>query len=109
MSDLKCQRQRTLDVLLAAHGREVPSVVLSRISLQYGARVKELRKLGFRIVNRTERRDGQVYGYFRLETGMPTTQGTTSIEEPESEPNSPSPEATGSLFGDLSPDRSYAE
>jgi hypothetical protein len=103
-TDRKGQRQRTLDILLAAHGREVPSVALSRISLQYGARVKELRELGFRIVNRTERRGGQVYGYFRLEADIPTTQGTVCDS-----PNRSSPDATGSLFGDLSPDRSYAE
>lgn len=102
--DRKGQRQRILDVLLAAHGQEVPSVALSRISLQYGARVKELRELGFRIVNRTERRGGQVYGYFRLETRIPATQG-----KPCDSPNGPSPDPTGSLFGDLSPDRSYAE
>ncbi|HMK31924.1 MAG TPA: hypothetical protein VK473_19740, partial [Terriglobales bacterium] len=65
------QRQRILDVLLAARGAEVPSVALSRISLHYSARVKELRELGFRIVNRTERHDGQVHGFFRLELGAP--------------------------------------
>jgi hypothetical protein len=73
-ADRKNQRQRILDLLLAAHGEEVPSLALSRISLQYGARVKELRGLGFRIVNRTERRAGQIHGYFRLEAGMPATR-----------------------------------
>jgi hypothetical protein len=62
----KNQRQRILDLLLSVHGGEVPSMALSRISLQYGARVKELRGMGFRISNRTERRGGKVYGYFSL-------------------------------------------
>jgi len=68
----KNQRQRILDLLMAAHGRDVPSVALSRVSLQYGARVKELREMGCRITNRTERCAGKVYGYFRLESGSPS-------------------------------------
>jgi len=67
------QRQRILDRLLEARGSEVPSFELSRISLQYGARVKELREAGFRIVNRVEHHDGKVFGFFRLELGPPTS------------------------------------
>jgi hypothetical protein len=104
-ADRKNQRQRILDLLLAAHGEEVPSVALSRISLQYGARVKELRELGLRIVNRTERRSGQVHGYFRLEAGMPATEDAAC----DSPKRLAVADATGSLFGDLAPDRSYAE
>lgn len=73
----KNQRQLILDLLLP--GREVPSVALSRVSLQYGARVKELRGMGFKISNRTERRTGKVYGYFRLE----------SAPTPEHKPSKP--------------------
>ena len=93
----KTQRQRILDLLLSARGREVPSVALSRISLQYGARVKELRELGFKIQNRTERRSDKVCGYFRLQSGA----GKESHE--------PIKAASATLFGNLSPDRSYAE
>jgi len=96
------QRQRILDVLLAARGTEVPSVVLSRISLQYNARVKELRELGFRIVSRTERRDGQVYGYFRLELGAPAT----GLMRPMDPISTTRVIETTSLFGDdLVPER----
>ena len=73
----KSQREQILDLLLNAHGQEVPSVALSRISLQYGARVKELRELGFRISNRTERRAGRVHGYFRLEAGSVEQQSSS--------------------------------
>lgn len=104
-ADRKNHRQRILDLLLAAHGQEVPSVTLSRISLQYGARVKELRELGFRITNRTGRRAGQVHGYFRLEAGMPTTRDTACAPPKRLA----AADATGSLFGDLAPDRSYVE
>src|SRR2546428_12014975 len=64
-----------------------------RLSLQYGARVKELTELGFRIKNRTERRSDKVCGYFRLETG----------------PGEPTEVASASLFGNLNPDPSYRE
>ncbi len=50
MNQRRNQRQRVLDRLLTAHGAEVPSFELSRISLQYGASVKELREAGFRIL-----------------------------------------------------------
>jgi hypothetical protein len=96
----KSQRQRILDILIAAHGQEVPSVALSRISLQYGARVKELREMGFRIPNRTVRREGKVYGFFRLESGTgrePASPMQTTFVRPE----------TGSFpeFGILAPMR----
>jgi hypothetical protein len=103
--DRKSQRQRILDLLRAACGQEVPSVALSRISLQYGARVKELRELGFKIVNRTERQFDQVHGYFRLEIASPTARET----ERDSVRVVPAPEVTGSLFDNLEPDRSYRE
>jgi hypothetical protein len=67
MSEHKSQRARVLAVLIAAGGAEVASVELSRISLQYGARIKELRSLGFRIVSRTERCGGAIQGFFHLE------------------------------------------
>jgi hypothetical protein len=73
----KNQGQRILDRLL--QGGEVPSVALSRISLQYGARVKELREMGFKISNRTERHGGKVCGYFRLD----------SAPTPEHKPSKP--------------------
>lgn len=78
----KSQRQRILDLLLGAKGQEVPSVALSRISLQYGARVKELRELGFRISNRTVRRAGKVHGYFHLELGNAPPLTAEPLPEP---------------------------
>lgn len=96
----KSQRQRILDLLVDAHGQEVPSLLLSRISLQYGARVKELRELGFRISNRTERRAGKVHGYFRMESG-PGKQPNSSVKPTFARPETSSfPE-----FGSLAPER----
>jgi hypothetical protein len=108
----KNQRQRILDLLIAAHGQEVPSVALSHISLQYGARVKELRSLGFRIPNRTERHAGKVYGYFHLEADLPTKAQDAkpiTLDSPSNQPADVLADTTASLFGDLAPDRSYAE
>jgi len=66
----KTQRARILGVLLQARGEWVPlpEILALRVA-QYGARIHELRRLGFRIRNRTEHRDGQVFSYFRLEAG----------------------------------------
>ncbi len=63
------QRAKILEALITAGGGEVPSVELSRISLQYNARLLELRRFGFRIVSRTERREGATQGFFHLERG----------------------------------------
>ncbi len=43
----------------------LPRILDLRIS-QYSARVHELRRLGFRIQNKTEHRNGQVWSSFRL-------------------------------------------
>jgi len=96
VSERTTQRARVLGCLLAAHGQEVPSVELSHISLQYGARVLELRRMGIRITSRTERRDGCVHGFFRLELG---TDGAKSM--PTESPSPPQP-AQATLF-DLPP------
>jgi hypothetical protein len=81
------QRSRLLQLLIEARGAEVPlpQILDLRIS-QFGARIHELRKLGFKITNRTERIAGVVHSYFRLELG----------EQP-------------TLFGDISPARRYPD
>ena len=92
------QRQRVLDRLLAARGSEVPSFELSRISLQYGARVKELREAGFRIVNRVEHHDGKVFGFFRLELGPPTSHAGQLKPVTPSDPVARAEQEQQSLF-----------
>src|SRR4051812_5143277 len=68
MSARLTQRDRILELLRRNKGRRVPSPELARISLQYGARVKELRTIAYRIRIEIERVDGQVHGYFALES-----------------------------------------
>lgn len=62
----KNQRQRILDLLIAACGREVPSPELAKVSLQYCARISELREAGFIIISRVEAHGGAKHGFFRL-------------------------------------------
>jgi len=62
----KNQRQQILELLTAACGKEVPSAELAKVSLQYGARVSELREMGFVVINRVEINNGMKQGFFRL-------------------------------------------
>jgi hypothetical protein len=77
------QRSRILQVFLEARGGEVPlhRILDLKIS-QYGTRILELRRLGFRITNRTERVDGQTHSYFRLVTGPTPTPAPQSQSTP---------------------------
>ena len=80
------QRGRILALFIDAKGAEVslPEILALGIA-QFGARLLELRGLGFHIVNRQEVVDGERRSWYRLLAG-PT----------------PPPVAGGSLFGDLS-------
>ena len=62
----KNQRQRILELLIAACGGEVPSPELASVSLQYCARISELREAGFVIISRVEVHNGVKHGFFRL-------------------------------------------
>jgi hypothetical protein len=62
----KNQRQLIAELLIAAKGKEVPSPELARISLQYCARISELREAGFVIISRVEVQNGMKHGFFRL-------------------------------------------
>src|SRR5690348_1822144 len=76
----RSQRQRILDLLVRARGAEVTSRALAAVSLQYGARVRELRELGFQIVNRTETHGRMRHGFFKLVLGTPTPAHATVVE-----------------------------
>ncbi|HTR22719.1 MAG TPA: hypothetical protein VMI10_01955 [Terriglobales bacterium] len=60
------QRDRVLAALRAAGGKWVPAPELAKISLQYGARLFELRRLGHRIENEIDVVDGSRHSRFRL-------------------------------------------
>jgi hypothetical protein len=61
------QRQKLLKLLRENSGQWVglPRILDLRIS-QYSARVHELRKMGYRIENKTKHCNGQVWSWFRL-------------------------------------------
>jgi hypothetical protein len=79
VSKHKGQTARILRRLIATDGW-VPAPELSRESLQYCARVHELRAVGFVIENRIERRAGIVHGFYRLKRGVGPT---IKPEEPQ--------------------------
>jgi hypothetical protein len=106
----KTQCDQLLAQLTAAaeRGEEVglPEILSLRIA-QYGTRLKELRGEGHIIHNRTERRDGRVLSWYRLVSKPATSQPQNTLRNTRQSQTSPT--ETASLFGDLSPDRSYAE
>jgi hypothetical protein len=92
----RSQQKRILWALQAAFPDWVPAPALSRISLQYSARIYTLRKAGWQIANRVEvGSDGVKRGYFRL-----ATPGT--LPNPTSK-TGPPPIADNSLFGTITP------
>jgi len=120
----KTQRDQILAILISARGGWVPLPEILELAAQYGARIHELRGLGYRIENRKEGRDGKRNSYFRLVSSIadPTGVGPASTEggavfagnsapHPLRE-NNATDAPTESLFGDLRPlrpDRSYLE
>lgn len=68
MSSRATQRGQILAVLVAARGAWVPLPKITECAAQYNARIFELRRLGFRIANRTREVSGQRHSWFRLES-----------------------------------------
>ena len=111
------QRDRVLNALMAARGGEVSCYELNRCSIQYSSRLTELRKLGYRIISRVERVDGQVHGYFRLDLASiaearKTPQKLRDLarkSSPIAKPTTQPKQAEPSLFGDLAPLPKYPD
>jgi hypothetical protein len=72
------QRARILNLLIAARGGEVGLPEISALAAQYNARLFELRRLGFKIVNRTQEIDGVRHSWFRLLAGPASDTSTPS-------------------------------
>lgn len=73
MTSRASQRERILELLVAAHGNWVPLPSVQACGAQYNARVFELRRLGFRITNRIPEVNGQRHSWFKLES-VPTRE-----------------------------------
>lgn len=65
------QRAKILEILLNANGNWIGLPQIAACAAQYNARIFELRRLGFRILNRTKEVDGVRHSWFKLETGPP--------------------------------------
>jgi hypothetical protein len=96
------QTDRMHRLLKAAGEGWVSALELSQISLQYCARLSEIKARGIAIENKIEIRDGIKYGFYRLRPSRPVSnppeRRANLIEEP-----------TETLFGDIAADRSYRE
>jgi hypothetical protein len=64
------QRARLIRLLLSAPEIGLPSILELQIA-QFGARIKELRDLGFDIKNRTASINGQTHSWYRLAFDAP--------------------------------------
>jgi hypothetical protein len=102
-SSRKNQRERLLHLLQGAKGREVglPEILSLGIA-QYNSRLLDLRREGHSIKNRTERRDGKIYSWFRLMKPEPIERenSATSVRRPSVQQES---QAIFPQFGDLAP------
>jgi hypothetical protein len=77
MSASQTQRSLILHLLQAAQPGWVPAPALARISLQYSARIHELRRAGWLISNKVATVNGKKHGSFRL--GPPETSRNAEL------------------------------
>lgn len=86
----RSQERRILDALLAANGAWVSALDLSKISLQYCARIHSIRKtLGFDVDNRVERTRSGKRGYFRIRQFVSVADGRLLSTPAQTEQNEP--------------------
>lgn len=97
-TEVRGQTQRLLNRLIAARGAEVPLPVIMRCAAQYNARIHQLRKLGFKIINRTEIVNGAKHSWYRLELG-PLPEDSRKQKAKSSTGSSPS-QTNMELFGE---------
>lgn len=64
--ETKTQRDRILGLLVSARGGWVPLPEIAACAMQYGARIFELRGLGFKIENKVSDIGGVKHSWFRL-------------------------------------------
>ncbi len=60
------QRSRILSLLISARGGWVSLPEIAALACQYNSRLLDLRRLGFRIENRTKEVDGARHSWYRL-------------------------------------------
>jgi hypothetical protein len=92
------QAARILNLLAASWPSWTPAPSLARISLQYCARIAELREEGWEISNRTEFKAGVRHGFYRL--GSPPLPSSRELRANRVPAETKLPEP-GNLFEDL--------
>lgn len=70
----KNQSQRILELLQSRGSQWTEASELAGIALQYCRAVNTLRKSGVEIENRTETREGRVFGFYRIKAAPPATR-----------------------------------
>ena len=96
-------RQCSQILSVLARGGWVPLPEITNCAAQYNARIFELRRLGFRIENRTRKVNGQRHSWFRLETFPGEITRATSRENTHGPQERIAP-TTFPQFGDLQPE-----
>jgi hypothetical protein len=103
---IRNQQNQLLALLRQAHGAEVPlSEILALKISQFGARLLELRRLGYNIQNRQKIRNGKRLSWYRL---LPPIALTTSSTPETSKTLAPETPATDALF-EISPESRYPD
>jgi hypothetical protein len=111
-SGRKNQENRILWLLSAAWPAWTPAPELSKISLQYGARIFSLRRRrGFLIANRVRIVDGVKHGEFRLGSRpIPSSEVLRKSAGPRANPADPvSGKDTFPEFGNVKPESRYTD
>ena len=68
MSQRQTQYERILHLLVEYDGQWVPLPAILHLGIaQYNARIKEIRKAGHNVINRTETVNGVRHSWYRLE------------------------------------------
>jgi hypothetical protein len=111
-SNHKSQHRHVLDLLMAADGKEVPLADIMVCAAQYNFCIHVLRKRGYKIVNRTETRNGVRHSWYRLESSPENPSlnkpaaatGPSRKKPPNNQPPTPptAPPQTLSLFPEMS-------
>jgi hypothetical protein len=111
-SNFRPQAQHILDLLIAAEGAEVPLAEIMVCAAQYNFCIHGLRKRGYKIVNRTETRNGVRHSWYRLESSpadltprtpepAPARKKSGRVEPPSTSLPAPQPAQTLSLFPEM--------
>jgi hypothetical protein len=113
-SNFKTQRQHILDLLMAAEGAEVPLADIMACAAQYNRCIHDLRKGGYKIVNRAETRNGVRHSWYRLESSpvdltprtpppepAPSRKKSGRVDQPSTSPPPSQPAQTLSLFPEM--------